>query len=567
MSESLRLSKFKFYAGRKPGKSPTEIEPGTVVIFVGPNNSGKSLALREIENWCFGQDTNRKVVDSMEIDFPREPEVAEALAREFETLPPPNQSTAPGTFWVGQHTFRQDEPVRNFSIDVNRLKDATSRKELTVLRQWLSASYTVRLDGRTRFSLADPKPTGDLQYHAQNHLWALFKNDVARERVRKLTEDAFNLHFVIDPIAITTFRIRMSSRPPASKSEEQSLDEAARSFHANAQLINELSDGVQAFVGLVSAVLSLPHKIILVDEPEAFLHPPLARRLGNNLASITRERDASLVVATHSPEFVMGCLEAVGDMSVVRLTYEAGVATARALPSDDISMMTRDPLLRSTGLLRALFHRAAIVTESDTDRAFYDEINRRLDSAHRGIRDSIFLNAQNWQTIHRVVGPLRRIGIPVAAIADLDVLEQGGTNWKNLLASCQIPAAEMDELERKRAYLAGVFSAVGEVPNQARAIKSQGLNALNTTDRTRAKALLKELSKYGVFLVPGGELESWLSRLGVPGQNAEWLINMFSRIGQTETDHNYLRPEPDDVWEFIDGIADWVNDPQRLGTD
>jgi ABC-type cobalamin/Fe3+-siderophores transport system ATPase subunit len=26
----------------------------TVVVLVGPNNSGKSLALREIEEWCCG---------------------------------------------------------------------------------------------------------------------------------------------------------------------------------------------------------------------------------------------------------------------------------------------------------------------------------------------------------------------------------------------------------------------------------------------------------------------------------------------------------------------------------
>lgn len=567
MSGTLRLSKIKFRAGAGPDRPPLETAPGTVFIFVGPNNSGKSLALREIENWCFGLDTARKVVDSLEVDFPDDPLVAENLARQFESSPPQSRGLTPGTFWMGQHTFRQDQPFRYFEIRVDQLKQATVQKDQNILRAWLSAFYAVHLDGRTRFLLADPKPTGDLQLAPQNHLWALFKNDAGRERVRKLTEDAFGLHFVIDPTGMQVFKIRMSSRAPATKNEEQALDESARRFHAQAQLISELSDGVQAFVGLVSALLSLPHKIILIDEPDAFLHPPLARRLGKNLAMIARERGASLVVATHSSEFLVGCIEVVPDTTIVRLTYDIGVATARVLSPAEIAEMTRDPLLRSTGVLSALFHKGAVVTESDSDRAFYDEMNRRLQFENRGIRDALFLNAQNRQTIHRLVRPLRRIGIAAAAIVDLDVLEENKTNWEGLLDACHVPATLKPNLEVERAYLSSVFSAVATPIQDARPIKSKGINALTREDKARAEALLPQLSKYGLFLVPGGELESWLSHLGVKDHGSDWFVNVFSKIGKSETDADYLRPGNDDIWKFIDEIAAWVNDSKRLGTD
>lgn len=565
MAGTLRLSTAKFHAGPGPGKPPLEIKPGTVVIFVGPNNSGKSLALREIENWCFGQDTVRKVIDSIEVDFPDDPAHAEQLLKEFESSPPPNQGPAPGHFWIGQHTFRQDQPVRHFQINTDQLRNAVEHKHNNVLRQWLAAFYTVRLDGRTRFSLSDPKPAGDLQQNPQNHLWALFKDDVARDRVRKLTEDAFGLHFVIDPTAMLQFRIGMSSRAPRSKNEEQSLDEVARTFHREAQAISELGDGVQAFVGLVSAVLSLRHKIILVDEPEAFLHPPLARRLAGSLAQISGERAASLIVATHSPEFLIGCLE-TADTSVVRLTYEAGTATARTLSSLELAVMTRDALLRSTGVLSALFHRGAVVTESDADRAFYDEMNRRLLSANRGIRDAVFLQAQNRQTIHRIVGPLRHIGIPAAAIVDLDILEDGGTDWKSTLDACQIPPNQRAHLEAERKYLANVFPGMPKTRG-AKPIKNQGLSGLGVADRRRAKRLLKKLSAYGLYLIPNGELESWLPHLRIRGHGPRWLVNAFSQIGRSEGDTNYLEPGSGDVWQFLDEIASWVNDSQRLGTD
>ena len=107
-----------------------------------------------------------------------------------------------------------------------------------VLRQWLSAFYTIRLDGRTRFSLAESKPSGDLLQAPQNHLWKLFSDDSARTEVRRLTAEAFGLYFTIDPTGMTQFKIRMSSRPPADNSEEQSLDARARTFQSSAFEIN-----------------------------------------------------------------------------------------------------------------------------------------------------------------------------------------------------------------------------------------------------------------------------------------------------------------------------------------
>jgi len=564
MPGSLRLSSIRFHAGPGPGRPPLEVQPGTVLIFVGPNNAGKSLALREIENWCFGQDTPRMVVDSIEVDLPDDPETAEKLLRELETDPPPNQAAIPGRIWIGQHTFRQGQPVLQLDVTTDSLATAIRSGDHRTLRVWLVGSYTVRLDGRTRFTLADPKPTGDLQQHPQNHLWALFKNDAARERVRTLTKEAFGLHFVIDPTGMQQFRIRMSPKAPASRSEEQGLDETSRTFHRNALPIDQLSDGVQAFVGLVSAVLSLPHRIILIDEPEAVLHPPLARRLGTNLARMAEERHASMVVATHSAEFLIGCVEAVGT-SVVRLTYESGTATARGLSAMDLAGITQDPLLRATDVLDALFHRAAVVGEADSDRAFYNEINRRLVSHQRGVSDAIFLNAQNKQTIKRLVAPLRRLGIPAAAVVDLDLIENA-SEFAGLLSACQVPPSEITLLEAERAHVVGKFALLGSTGG-SRPVKTQGIAALTGGDAVRATSLVDRLEKFGLFLVPVGEPERWLGHVGASGHGSDWLIDLFSKIGQSDSDPNYVGPSSGDVWDFLDKIATWVNNPVRLGTE
>lgn len=39
-------------SGQSPQSAPLSFEPTPLTIFVGPNNSGKSLLLREIEDFC-----------------------------------------------------------------------------------------------------------------------------------------------------------------------------------------------------------------------------------------------------------------------------------------------------------------------------------------------------------------------------------------------------------------------------------------------------------------------------------------------------------------------------------
>ncbi|WP_224369689.1 hypothetical protein [Hyalangium versicolor] len=55
-----------------------------------------------------------------------------------------------------------------------------------------------------------------------------------------------------------------------------------------------------------------------------------------------------------------------------------------------------------------------------------EEINERLLAVKKGHRACAFLNAQNKQTIHRIISPLREMGIPAAAVVDLDVISKGG---------------------------------------------------------------------------------------------------------------------------------------------
>src|SRR5690606_8515102 len=137
-------------------------------------------------------------------------------------------------------------------------------------------------------------------------------------------------------------------------------------------------------------VLSGEYRAALIDEPEAFLHPPLASLLGQRLAELSREKRLALVAATHSPAFLEGVIRSGVGVNVLRLGFDGSIGSAKLLPAEGAAALVNNTLLRSASALHGLFHRAAIVVEGDSDRVFYQEINSRLvDSGIGGLRDAV----------------------------------------------------------------------------------------------------------------------------------------------------------------------------------
>jgi energy-coupling factor transporter ATP-binding protein EcfA2 len=566
----LRSIKLRFGPGEE--HPALLFEPGPMTVFVGPNNSGKSLALREIEDFLeSGGSVERRILDRLAPQLP----AAEDALRMVGTrrVDDPAQPHPDG--WVkvsrlkslGEQARKRStdvyEPPSEQMVDLPAVlaalehPDDLSAAEFGLLCRDFLALFTIRLDGQTRLALTQPRLVRDLNGRPANHLAALFRDDRARERIREITADALGRYFVIDPTGMSHLRVRMADRAPNDAQEEQALDARARAFHGRATDIAELSDGVKAFTGLTAAVLSADYRIMLVDEPEAFLHPPLTRKLGKRLTQLAAERGANVLAATHSPDFVMGCVQSGMRVNIVRITYREGVPSARLLAADKLHTMMRDPLLRSTGVLGALFHEGAIVCEADADRVFYQEVNERLLAARAGGADgSVFLNAQNKQTIRRIMRPLREMGIPAAAVVDLDILK-GREDFRDLLRSAFVPAVFWEPWEETRQRIQQ------KLRNEE--FKAGGVYSLTRELRPAAESLLAGLADYGIFLVPRGELESWLPELEVGGHGPEWLMQVFEKIGTDPTHERYFHPGEGGVWRFMQAVASWIADPRRKG--
>ncbi|WP_228136493.1 ATP-dependent nuclease [Acinetobacter sp. Ag2] len=355
--------------------------------------------------------------------------------------------------------------------------------------------------------------------------------------------------------------LRLSTKEPQDELEERGIHEAAVEFHKKAIPIDYASDGVKAFTGMVTEMIAGDPSILLMDEPEAFLHPSLAFKLGKEVAGIMSHSEKRLFVATHSPNFIMGCIQSGAPVNIVRLTYRDGVATSRILPNIDILKLMRNPLLRSIGVLSGLFYEFVIVTESDADRAFYQEINDRLlKFSNKGIPNCLFLNAQNKQTVKTIIKPLRELGIPVAGIVDIDILKEGGKVWSEFLESASLPEIEKNALAHTREALKQKF-----IESNKDMKKDGGISILKDQDKEALSNLFDKLAEYGLFVVPNGELESWLQQLNARGHGPAWLIDIFEQMGEDQTLDSYIKPSNNDVWEFISKIGNWFLNTRRKG--
>jgi len=569
------LSQLVMMHGASPHAPQLRFDLRGMTLFVGPNNSGKSLALKEIERVLGGEDLTvpaakkpnvRSVVSDVEI-APLGNVAARALiesrrftGRDVETpdgiqiftLRPARDDAARVTGHVLNKLLAQ---VAAVSGDNGRPRP---RDILIYLQQFVSL-LTLRLDGATRMELTAAAKAYDLRESPRSLQAAIFGDGVTRELLSRLVHDAFGWHLVVDPTAMATLRFRLSRRAQANDAESCGLGRDACAFHDRAVPIEDFSDGVKSYVGILAALLASGCRILLIDEPDAFLHPPLARRLGRVLSDESARRGLNLFAATHSEHFLAGCAEAAGETNVVRLTYRNDVASARLLPAADIRTLLRDPLLRSADVLSALFHEGAVVCEADGDRAFYQEIDTRL-AAHGDARatvDAVFLNAQNKQTIPRIVGPLRQLGIPAAAVVDFDFLRDDDT--KHLLKVIGLRDVDCSATSACRAALT---DAVAE---EGLDIRGRGLAALSGTLRADAQRVIETLAAHGVFVVPVGELERWCAELGVGARKDRWLAAIFQRMGDDPASPGYVSPAPGDVWDFLGRISAWLADPARRG--
>lgn len=367
------ITKIKFKAGPSQQTSPFEAEVAAVNVFVGPNNSGKSQVLREINTLNrVGYNVENKIIDSISYANLSKDVVLSILGI---SKVPPYINTSGGIRPTRSPNYNYSQ-----SVDISGIFKPNPSTQENVIHpdasKELAAIYTLKLDGQTRLSLVDNVSIRSFDSPPENAIAKLFQDDPLREKARTIIYNAIGKYLTIDPNESGKLKIKFSKRLPNSVNEERGLTSEAIAFHKAAETMDVVSDGIKAFTGIITELIAGEPKIILIDEPEAFLHPSLAMKLGKEIGGLINAAHKHLFASTHSASFIMGCIQSRAPINIIRLTYKNGIGTTRILERDKLLHLMRNPMLRSTGIIEALFHEVVIVTEADADRAFYQEVNR-----------------------------------------------------------------------------------------------------------------------------------------------------------------------------------------------
>ena len=180
--------------------------------------------------------------------------------------------------------------------------------------------------------------------------------------------------------------------------------------------------------------------------------------------------------------------------------------------------------------------------------------------------------------IYKTVAPLRKMGVPAAAIVDIDFLTKPDKEWKNLIDACQIEAQEQSIYTKYRDSIIKEFkiklkikdcpSLTEEEKNKAakklgEKIKKKGIKVFssNSKEYSKAKDLIEFLAEYGLFIIPTGELESWIPELN---KGSDWDNNWLEKMGKPVAEDFDIQQELN-KWGFMQKIAEWIDDPNKKG--
>lgn len=517
-----------------------ELANSDIVVIVGPNNVGKSVTLKDIHDKVFSPSLPTKVVRDIEIEL-------------TGTLPDLDD-------WLDKNCRQQVNTGQPENPTYSRLGTTVHRKQA---RSWwqncsvnglneLGKMFVYRLTTDARLQAANPAQNIHITRQPLTHpIHYMQVDDSIEEKISRIFHQAFGSEIIVHRNAGSHVPLHCGSRPPLHPGE----DRVSLNYIKRLEVLPTLEsqgDGMRAFVGVLLHAFIVEHSAVLIDEPEAFLHPPQARLLGRLLVE-EAPRDRQLFVATHSGEVLRGLLDADSSrVRILRIQRHGDVNPIAELDNAGIRTLWNDPLLRYSNVLDGIFHSRVVVCESDSDCRFYAAVQDAVTECDGGglSEDLMFVNSGGKDRMAVVIRSLRNLNVPVSAVCDFDVLNNevtiqrvwealGGDwgllhrDWRLVRTSIESkkPELQTDEVRREiDAELANVTETY--FPKTAsRTIqqilrrsspwaiaKNIGMSYVPSGEPMQACIRLFDAFKgRGLLVVDVGELEGWCRSVGSHG--------------------------------------------------
>ncbi|MAF09402.1 hypothetical protein CMK11_03035 [Candidatus Poribacteria bacterium] len=552
------------------------VELGALTVLVGPNNVGKSRTLRDMLSLLVhGDRRDTVIVRDLTLEVPTSPSARFHGVR-VETS---ETNKAHRTLYGVNATWSEPLQRSVSEQDHKRLVETPSENlDDSLVRRWLTQFRVSHLDGSSRLRAVEATPSHDAnEEQAGNLLQAFFERPEVQNDLCAAFVSAFGMQVRLDISGMKNLRLRVAK-------DFGSLDPDPRLHRGDISRFPDIDtqgDGYKSFAGVVLALLLSKHRVCLLDEPEAFLHPAQARQLGAWISDHSADLSAQIIMATHNVHFLGGLLGGSSDVDIFRLDRLEDRTSFRLVTSRATHDLTQSPLLSSQPIMEGVFHDGVVVCEGDTDRSFYQAVAMR----ERAVSDVLFVHAQSKHGLHKAASLMREAAIPVACIADIDILNDetvlqrtvrglaphedhgallghrqelarliGATDEPTALADVRAALAQViEEMDRDELPITSVRSrlnAVAKTTSKWQRIKESGLARLDPDVRDAAERCLQASAAVGLFIVPVGELEGWIPSDIGRGRKAERFVEAMEKINAGDC--------PAELREFVAEVRAFV---------
>lgn len=513
------ISKITFSGG-----DSFNIKPNEKIIIVGSNNSGKSQSLREIISACREPDTSRNlVISALEIS-------KSATLEEFKD-------------------FLEKEAVyyRNqyHHMDWQLHEAQINNWSMPNLRGNLTNGFAKNITADERLEICKQQSSISPEEQKSKPQHILYDNDELMRKVSSLFRRAFGKDLMFDFRGGKNLPIHVGEIPKLDGIIDRVGDTYVRLVREN-PLLDKQGDGMKSYAGILFEAVVSSRDITLIDEPEAFLHPPQMRRLGETLSA---EVNGQLIVATHSSDIMRGFLEGTrGDVRIFRIRREGNINIVSEASAEVIQELWKKPDLRYSNALEGIFHEQTIICEDDSDCRLINSIADHLTTGtDEQWQDTAYVPTGGKHGIPKVADVLRKIGVPVKAVFDIDFLSErelvkssviafGGIwdefcpLWERVDSAVRSGKKPKTPEEIKQDVINIISSAnEGDLPKgdiieamkQGKPwaeVKKYGSMGIPNGEAQRDYATLKnKLEEIGIFLVPVGEIENFCPEIGKHG--------------------------------------------------
>ena len=378
-------------------------------------------------------------------------------------------------------------------------------------------------------------------------IYKIYKSEKLAQKISGYFRQAFHADLIVNRNEMERVPLHVGQAPDKNEYTIAEQDEYYRQVE-KLPTLQEQGDGMRSFASILLNTFTSDYSITLIDEPEAFLHPPQARVLGKMLAQNNPD-NRQLIISTHSEDFLQGLLDADSEnITVIRINRLDCINEMSVLRNDKIKGLWKNPILRYSNILNGLFHEKVIVCESDYDCLFYHAImNAIYESKNEIAPDVLFTHCGGKGRIKDVISALKAVDVPVVAITDFDMLNNS-REFKPLIESFGMDWKTTFYADMKIIYdnMNGKCSSGVDPWKQIKKIGKAGF----TDDAPGAyETVEKNCTSAGLFIVPVGEIEGFDKTTNK--EKKDWVYEVLVKYD--------LKAEPklEDARKFVQAVVDF----------